>query len=96
MTFDTPAGHHFKIMAECPTHSRTDITARHHKVVIDEPGILGGTDVAATPLETMLSSYLACLNVISHLLAGERGFVSAICRWPSMWNSKPTVFRTKY
>ena len=73
MTFDMPASHHFKITAQCPTHSRTDATARHHQVVIDEPEIRGGTDAAATPLETMLSSYLACLNVISHLIAGEMG-----------------------
>jgi uncharacterized OsmC-like protein len=73
MTFDMPASHHFKIIAECPTHSRTDATARHHQVVIDEPEIRGGTDAAATPFETMLSSYLACLNVISHLIAGEMG-----------------------
>ena len=71
MTFDMPASHHFKITAECPTHSRTDATARHHQVVIDEPEIRGGTDAAATPLETLLSSYLACLNVISHLIADE-------------------------
>ncbi|MDA0229987.1 MAG: OsmC family protein [Proteobacteria bacterium] len=73
MTFDMPARHHFKIKAECPTHSRTDASVRHHQVVIDEPEIRGGTDAAASPLETMLSSYLACLNVISHLIAGEMG-----------------------
>ena len=73
MTFDMPASHHFKIAAQCPTHSRTDSKARHHQVVIDEPEIRGGTDAAATPLETMLSSYLACINVISHLIADEMG-----------------------
>ena len=73
MTFDMLASHHCKLTAECPTHSRTDASARHHTVVIDEPEIRGGTDAAATPLETMLSSYLACLNVISHLIADEMG-----------------------
>ena len=73
MTFDMPASHHFKLKAECPTHSRTDASVRQHKVVIDEPEIRGGTDAAATPLETMLSSYLACLNVISHLIADAMG-----------------------
>ena len=29
--------------------------------------------MAAKPFETMLSSYLACLNVISHLIADEMG-----------------------
>jgi putative redox protein len=73
MTFDLPASHHFKLKADCPTHSRTDTTIRHHKVVTDEPEIRGGTDAAAPPLETMLSSYLGCLNVISHLIADEMG-----------------------
>jgi uncharacterized OsmC-like protein len=73
MAFNMPARHYFKIKVECPTHSRTDVTARHHKLVIDESEIRGGTDAAAAPLETMLSSYLACLNVISHLIAGEMG-----------------------
>ena len=73
MTFDMPARHHFKIPAQFPTDSRTDASARHHQVVIDEPEIRCSTDVAATPLKTMLSSYLACLNVISHLIADEMG-----------------------
>ena len=43
MIFDMPARHHFKIEAKCPTHSRTDVTAYHHKVVVDEPEIRGDT-----------------------------------------------------
>ena len=73
MTFDLPAIHHFEIEANATSHCRLEARARHHKVVIDEPEIRGGSDSAATPLETMLSSYLACLNVISHLIADEMG-----------------------
>ena len=71
MTFDLPAIHHFEIEAAATGHCRLEARARHHKVVIDEPEIRGGSDSAATPLETMLSSYLACLNVITHLIADE-------------------------
>ena len=73
MTFDLPAIHHFELEAGATSHCRLEARARHHKVVIDEPEIRGGSDSAATPLETMLSSYLACLNVISHLIADEMG-----------------------
>ena len=73
MTFDLPAIHHFEIEANATSHCRLEARARHHKVVIDEPEIRGGSDSAATPLETLLSSYLACLNVISHLIADEMG-----------------------
>ena len=73
MTFDLPAIHHFEIDAAATGHCRLEARARHHTVVIDEPEIRGGSDSAATPLETMLSSYLACLNVIAHLIADEMG-----------------------
>lgn len=73
MTFDLPAIHHFEIEAAATGHCRLEARARQHRVVIDEPEIRGGSDSAATPLETMLSSYLACLNVITHLIADEMG-----------------------
>ena len=73
MTFDLPAIHHFEIEAAATGHCRLEARARQHRVVIDEPEIRGGSDSAATPLETMLSSYLACLNVIAHLIADEMG-----------------------
>ena len=71
MTFNMPAVHHFRLEGYCTSHSRTVVRARTHEVVIDEPETRGGSDSSATPLETMLSSYLACLNVVSHLIARE-------------------------
>ena len=73
VTFDLPNIHHFGIEAAATSHCRLEARARQHKVVIDEPEIRGGSDSAATPLETMLASYLACLNVIAHLIADEMG-----------------------
>ena len=73
MTFDLPPIHHFTVEAVGTSHCRVEARARQHTVIIDEPEIRGGTDSAATPLETMLSSYLACLNVITHLIADEMG-----------------------
>ena len=71
MTFDLPNIHHFGIEAAATSRCRLEARARQHSVVIDEPTIRGGSDSAATPLETMLASYLACLNVIAHLIADE-------------------------
>ena len=73
MTFDLPNIHHFGVEAAATSHCRLEARARQHTVVIDEPEIRGGSDTAATPLETMLSAYLACLNVIAHLIADEMG-----------------------
>lgn len=73
MTFDLPPIHHFKVEAEATSRCRLEARTRQHTVVIDEPEVRGGSDTGATPLETMLSSYLACLNVISHLIADEMG-----------------------
>ena len=73
MPFDLPPTHHFKIEAAATSHCRLEANARQHTVVIDEPAVRGGSDSAATPLETMLASFLACLNVISHLIADEMG-----------------------
>ena len=73
MPFDLPPTHHFKIEAAATSRCRLEASTRHHTVVIDEPAVRGGSDSAATPLETMLASFLACLNVISHLIAEEMG-----------------------
>ena len=73
MTFDLPATHHFIVEAEATSRCRLEANTRQHTVVIDEPAVRGGTDSAATPLETMLASFLACLNVISHMIADEMG-----------------------
>jgi len=53
--------------------TRTEVKARDHLIIIDEPVERGGNDEAASPLETMLSSYLACLNVITHITANAMG-----------------------
>lgn len=61
------------VRATCPSHARTDTTMRGHTLVIDEPPARGGTDRGPTPLETLLSAYLGCTNVILNLIAEEMG-----------------------
>lgn len=65
----------FKIHVEGGSVSaaRTVLTARGHSVATDEPTERGGTNLSATPLETMLSSFLGCTNVITNYVAGLMG-----------------------
>jgi uncharacterized OsmC-like protein len=64
-----------KLQGTCPTHARTHVKAGLHEVVIDEPRSRGGTDVAATPLETMVASLIGCTNVILNKIAARDGIV---------------------
>jgi len=59
------------VKATCPTHARTDVTAGAHEIVIDEPASNGGTDLAPTPLQTLVASLLGCTNVILNKLAAR-------------------------
>ena len=73
MTFDVPPRVTSNLKANCPSHARTDVSVRHHFVVIDEPAHRGGTDANAAPLELLLSSHLGCTNVVLNMLAEEKG-----------------------
>jgi uncharacterized OsmC-like protein len=52
------------------SHARAEMIARGKVVTTDEPPERGGTDLFATPLETLLSSFLGCTNVIANYVAG--------------------------
>ena len=54
-----------RVHGDCPTHSRTDISTRDVKTVIDEPRERDGTNMGPTPTETLVASLIACTNVIS-------------------------------
>src|SRR5260370_38467937 len=58
-----------RVRGNCPTHSRTDISVRDVKTVIDEPREREGTNMGPTPTETMLAALIAGTNVISHKCA---------------------------
>ena len=61
-----------RIHGNCPTHSRTEISVRDVKAVIDEPK-REGTYMGPTPTETMVAALIACTNVISHKCAKKHG-----------------------
>jgi putative redox protein len=62
-----------RIRGDCPTHSRTEISVRDVRTVIDEPKEREGTNMGPTPTETMVSALIACTNVISHKCAKKHG-----------------------
>src|SRR5205807_10077532 len=58
-----------RIRGNCPTHSRTEISVRDVKAVVDEPKEREGTNMGPTPTETMLAVLIACTNVVSNKCA---------------------------
>jgi putative redox protein len=62
-----------RIRGNCPSHSRTEISVRDVKAVIDEPKERDGTNMGPTPTETMVAALIACTNVISHKCAKKHG-----------------------
>ena len=62
-----------RIHGSCPTHSRTEVSVRDVRTVIDEPREREGTNMGPTPTETMVSALIACINVISHKCAKKHG-----------------------
>lgn len=62
-----------RINADCTSHSRTDIKVRDVEFIVDEPAERGGTNMGPAPVETALSSLVACTNVIGHKCANKLG-----------------------
>jgi putative redox protein len=62
-----------RIHGDCPTHSRTEISTRDVRTVVDEPKERDGTNMGPSPTETLVAALIACTNVISHKCAKKRG-----------------------
>ena len=54
------------------SHSRTDITVRDVSVTTDEPLERNGTNVAASPTETMISALIGCTNNVTIRIAEHK------------------------
>lgn len=48
--------------------------SRGFKIIMDEPKELGGTDVALSPVETLLCALGACQTIVATAFAKSRGF----------------------
>ncbi|TVR92054.1 MAG: OsmC family peroxiredoxin [Spirochaetaceae bacterium] len=64
----------FGVSARSHHPTRLEVSAREHRLVVDEPEKLGGTDAGPNPLEYMLAALAGCINVTGHLVAKELGF----------------------
>lgn len=62
-----------RIHGDCPTHSRTEISTRDVRTIIDEPKERDGTNMGPTPTETLVATLIACTNVIGHKCARIHG-----------------------
>ena len=65
----------FSVNGESNSTTQFVAKARHFKLVVDEPRVLGDTDEAANPVEYILAGLAGCINVVGHLVAKELGFV---------------------
>ncbi|MEK4245769.1 OsmC family protein [Psychrobacillus sp. FSL K6-2684] len=52
---------------------QVEVKTRGHKVIIDEPTRLGGTDEGMNPLELLLSSLGACQTIVAQMSAKKLG-----------------------
>ncbi|ATY85115.1 peroxiredoxin [Kyrpidia spormannii] len=52
---------------------RSSARIRGHEVTIDEPAVLGGTDLGPNPVELVLAALGGCLNVLITSLAPRHG-----------------------
>lgn len=62
-----------RVSAKCPSQTRTDITARQHAMVIDEPPARHGKDEGMLPLEALMASFAGCTNTIVNWTARDMG-----------------------
>ena len=52
---------------------QVEVEARGHKITIDEPERVGGTDLGMNPLELLLSSLGACQTIMAQSYADKMG-----------------------
>lgn len=62
-----------RLTANCPSHSRSDVSVRDVAFTIDEPLERDGTNQGPTPTETALAALAGCTNVIGNKVAHKMG-----------------------
>ena len=63
----------FKTNAKLTTGIRIECEARGHKIVLDEPEPLGGTDTGMNPVEGVLCALGACQAIVARAFAQAKG-----------------------
>ena len=62
-----------RLSADCPSHSRSNISARDTSAVIDEPLERDGTNEGPSPTESGVAALVGCTNTIGHKCAKKLG-----------------------
>jgi len=62
----------YTMVGEAVSHSRTDISVRDVKVITDEPLERDGTNVGASPTETMMAALVGCTNNVATRIAHHK------------------------
>ncbi|MFB6190447.1 MAG: OsmC family protein [Candidatus Nanohaloarchaea archaeon] len=62
-----------EVHAESKNATKVEVNTRGYSFEIDEPEEEGGTGSAPNPVEYELGALTGCLNVVSHLVAEEKG-----------------------
>ncbi len=63
----------FKGTAKVVKGLKVECTARNHKIVMDEPKELGGTDAGMNPVEAILCALGACKCIVAQCFAKSKG-----------------------
>jgi putative redox protein len=63
----------YNLVGKTVSHARTDVSVRDVTVVTDEPLERGGTNVAASPTETMIAALVGCTNNVATRIAHHKG-----------------------
>lgn len=61
--------HTFKATATLKEKVLVETESRGHKVMVDEPASLGGTDTAMNPVELLLSALGSCQSIVARTYA---------------------------
>ncbi len=59
----------FKSTAQLKDGMQVELSARNHKIIMDEPKELGGTDTGMNPVEGLLASLGACKCIVARAFA---------------------------
>ena len=57
-----------------PKAYRTDISARHHRLTVDEPESVGGTDAGPTPYDYLLIALASCTVMTMRSYANRKSW----------------------
>lgn len=70
---DYMSTHSYKVNAQLKEGMKVEAEARGHKVIIDEPENVGGTDKGMTPVEMVLAGFAGCVSITAKAFAESCG-----------------------